>query len=318
MTEGGKEQKNLRKSYDYLCNFLKKFKNLYQKLTFAEYDRIGGAALRALRSFFGKLSSISIKKHKSSEKCTCAQAIRASCRGSILIEFAVCMPVLIILLFYINDLVKIKRYYSQTEFVGQQIANILQNISQKRGAADSTKLKITQEDLKYAFCLANLSIFPGTTIYTQDTNYPGYTTWVQIYRVVGAGNGKAKCTSRIELSAWNGQKSPNQIWYKCTSGDHNGSKVRYYDQAVIPSQIYPTLKMGTGDNTTEEKIIIELCLFTDKNIRPTGKSTEKQILGFNLLTPSSILYDKFHFYFYSVVIFTPKKGLFSNSCPPSS
>ena len=53
-------------------------------------------------------------------------------RGSILIEFAVCMPVLIILLYYIHDLSKLKRYYDQTEFVAQQMANILQNIAKKK------------------------------------------------------------------------------------------------------------------------------------------------------------------------------------------
>jgi len=210
-------------------------------------------------------------------------------------------------------LVKIKRYYSQTEFVGQQMANIIQNISQQR-----TSKSITQDDLKYALCLANLSMFHGITMYTQDTNYPGYTTWVQMYRVVGTGNGKAKCTHRWELSTWNGTNPPKSIWYTCTSGEHKGSKVKYSSTAVTASQIYPTLKMGSDDNTTEEKIIIDVCIFTDSGIRPAGKSTEKQILGFNLTTPVPILYGKFHFYCHSIVIFTPKKGLFSDSCPPAS
>ena len=73
-------------------------------------------------------------------------SLRAVERGSILIEFAICMPILIILLFYINDLVRIKRYYSQTEFVALQMANILQNIAKTR--------KITRNDIKYAASLA--------------------------------------------------------------------------------------------------------------------------------------------------------------------
>ncbi len=223
------------------------------------------------------------------------------------------MPVLIILLFYINDLVRIKRYYSQTEFVAQQMANILQNISKTR-----TQKAITQNDLRYAFCAANVSMFPGTTIYTQDANYPGYTTWVQIYRVVGAGSGKAKCTARLELSAWNGKSPPRNIWYTCTSGDHAGSKIRYYSSGVDPSVIWPMLKMSSGDNTSEEKILIEVCLFTDSSIRPAGKSTDKQILGLKLLTPSCLINKQWCFYFHSVVIFTPRNGLFTNSCPPSS
>lgn len=239
-----------------------------------------------------------------------------SCRGSVLVEFAVCMPLLIVLLFYIYDLIKIRRYYSQTNFIGRQIANIIQNISRGRGTSE--ELKITQNDLKYALCFANLSLLPGTTMYTQDEDYPGYTTWVQVYRVVGAGSGKAKCTSRIELSAWNGQKPPEKIWYTCTSGDHEGSKVRYSSTAVPPSQIYSTLKMGSGSNTTEEKIVIDVCLLTDSTIRPAGKSTEKQILGLHQAMPPFLTKsnNKFHFYFHSVTIFTPKNRLFSDSCPP--
>ena len=76
------------------------------------------------------------------------EIFRSANRGSILIEFAVCMPVLIILLFYINDLSKLKRYYDQTEFVARQMVNILQNISQGRD-----NKTITQKDLRYAFCL---------------------------------------------------------------------------------------------------------------------------------------------------------------------
>ncbi len=65
------------------------------------------------------------------------------------------MPVLIILLFYINDLVKIKRMYSQTEFVGQQMSNILQNISKNQ--------PVTLTNIKHACALAWLSAYHRTT-----------------------------------------------------------------------------------------------------------------------------------------------------------
>jgi len=108
-----------------------------ENLTFAAYERKASAAC-----YFGKYSFaavcrkiakiVSYAKRKPLDRSTLISAAGTSCRGSILIEFAVCMPIFIILLFYIHDLVKIKRYYSQTEFVAQQMANILQNISQKR------------------------------------------------------------------------------------------------------------------------------------------------------------------------------------------
>ncbi len=65
-------------------------------------------------------------------------------KGAILIEFAFCLPVLIVLVYYIYDLNRYKRYYSQTEFVGQQVASMIQNISQSR--EDKT---ITKNDLQH-------------------------------------------------------------------------------------------------------------------------------------------------------------------------
>ena len=71
-------------------------------------------------------------------------SLNAAHEGSILIEFAVCMPVLIILLFYIHDLSKLKRYYDQAEFVAQQMMNILKNISRNRKGENK---KIIRQDL---------------------------------------------------------------------------------------------------------------------------------------------------------------------------
>ena len=99
-----------------------------EKLTFAAYDKIGGVGPHAQEgsgaSVFGlfiyqtvcrKIAKIvSDAKRKPSYRSNSQKIPDATscCRGSILIEFAVCMPVLIILLFYIHDLVKIKRYYN--------------------------------------------------------------------------------------------------------------------------------------------------------------------------------------------------------------
>ncbi len=138
MTGGGNDLKNPCKSYGYffkIFNLVKIRKILAEKtskpsdrctenntasrrclvnkkLRFAAYDRIRGVGSRA--THFGYYIIVLFQKFP----------LRVANRGAILIEFAICMPILIILLFYISDLVKIKRYYSQTEFVGQQMANI--------------------------------------------------------------------------------------------------------------------------------------------------------------------------------------------------
>jgi len=45
--------------------------------------------------------------------------------GAILIEFAFAVPVIVILLYYINDLTRIKQYYRSSEFVAHQIAGMI-------------------------------------------------------------------------------------------------------------------------------------------------------------------------------------------------
>jgi hypothetical protein len=221
LTGGGKRLKKQRKSSSYLNNILKKLKNFYQNLTFAQYerrasagcssskflfswiyekiqnlkkiltfaryDRIGGEGsrtqkIREANHFLKFLITKSCRKREiTATNCFSKLAKKlhlhsANC-GVILIEFAVCMPILIILLFYINDLVRIKRYYSQTEFVAQQMANIIQNISQKRAQAATTSeertnlLKIKQKDLKYAMALAYQTIYPGITMFKQGSGF---------------------------------------------------------------------------------------------------------------------------------------------------
>lgn len=114
-------------------------------------------------------------------------------KRTVLIEFAICMSVLVILLFYINDLVKFKRYYAQTEFVGQQMANILQNIAKKR-AAEGGYLK--KNDICHAASLAFLTIYPGTTQYSPASAWKHelrHVPGIFLYYVQGSTQGKAKC-----------------------------------------------------------------------------------------------------------------------------
>ena len=117
---GGKNLKNHYKSYSYPSKtfknlkyfankFLNKTKNLYQILTFGASDRIGGAEPRAqddlragilcnISAFIKKI--ITVSKRKPLDRCTekiqptAARCLRAANCGSILIEFAVCMPIL--------------------------------------------------------------------------------------------------------------------------------------------------------------------------------------------------------------------------------
>ena len=244
----------------------------------------------------------------------------ASYRGSVLIEFAIWMPLLIILLFYIFDLMKMKRYYSQTEFVGQQIANIIQNISNK---------SLTKEDFKKATAVAWLTMFPGGTLYEKlpgENPKIGYVPGIAIYYVKGTEAG-VKCHWKV-WSTYEKSKSPSSDMHwdmnqktfgfsivklsgsKWSLPDNNNSNLNY------PTLTYPSLDIKSDDC----RVIIETVFLTHginwKN--PSGQLSAKQKYGFYLVTPR-INGDPNQYYvcFNSITIFAPKSGLFSEKYPPS-
>jgi len=213
------------------------------------------------------------------------------------------MPVMIILLFYIHDLIKIKRYYSQTEFVAQQMANVLQNLAKKRSAEGKT---LKYEDLCHAASLAYLSIYPGTTMYS--TTYGQYKhefihcPFFAVYYVQGTTGGKAKCLWSKHITTGT-YTAPNwRLFYNYTN-DVSHSSVRYSANEVTASSIYPTLKVEEN----KPKIILETSMFWANNFMDkNGKkvSTAREAFGFRFVNPKRLN----DLYFHSVVIFTPNAG----------
>ena len=272
MTGGGKRLKNQRKSIYYLSNV---FKNL--------------------KSFTKKLATFLTPRRE--EELS---------RGAILIEFAICMPVLIILLFYIHDLVKIKRYYSQTEFVAQQMANILQNIAKKRVEEGQP---VSSKDIANSVKLAYLSIYPGTTMYKKDSGHEFFhVPRVYIFYVEGNDEGKASC----KWVRWYYSLS-SSVGFMNVGQSENGkvaTTVQWAENAD-PSSIYPTLKIEKG----KPKIIIETQLRWASSDSPDtiGKkaSSAREAFGCYLVNPKKHVNRG---YFSSVVIFSPYGG-FSENIP---
>ena len=228
-------------------------------------------------------------------------------RGAILIEFAICMPVMIILLFYIHDLIKIKRYYSQTEFVAQQMANMIQNISQKR----KDKM-VTLRDIGRINFLAWLSVYPEDTRFYQGSSniyHFGHTGQIMIYYVQANDDGTASCRWRLYMRNDTVGMFPG-LYYT----DNKGSPVRYKTN-VAPSEIYPSLKI----EQRHDKIIIVASLYRKSSYtKPDGKPlSNKQAFDLYLLDPKHLDESSTAWYFFhSVVIFSPKPGLFDPNNPP--
>ena len=211
------------------------------------------------------------------------------------------MPVLIILLYYIHDLSKLKRWYDQSEFAAQQMVNIIQNISQKRAELATTEmerkklLRIRLSDILYASRISSLSIYPGVT---QHYPYPLYHfPGVLMYYVKNNKNGTATCKWVIRHMSTHGRTVFCGIPPKVSV---NGSTVSYKDgEATSPSNIHPNLKFGSED----AKIIVEA-------VFPVEKTDSKTAFGFYLVNPKA---KDLKFYFQSVLIFAPKAGLFYES-----
>jgi len=225
------------------------------------------------------------------------------------------MPILIILLFYINDLVRIKRYYAQTEYMAQQFANIIQNISNGQ--------RITISHIKYAGALSWLSLYPGKTMYHTDTrsdrshelsSYP----WQIIYYVEGLSGGKAS-VKWVRYVHPEKNTVPDKMNSNYKTSDMYNSNVRWGTN-VEPSSIYPTLRINEG----EAKIIIEcqLCVMpstmstADYNPSDDQSTCAKKAFRLKFLTPKTsgpgAESDR---YFSSIVIFRPKDGLFTSTRP---
>ncbi|MBO7641853.1 MAG: pilus assembly protein [Alphaproteobacteria bacterium] len=222
--------------------------------------------------------------------------LRSTNCGSVLVEFAIYIPILIVLVFCIIDVVKIRRYYSQTKFVGQQMANILQNLAEKRNAEENL---LSKTDLSHAASLAFLTIYPGTTQYSRELKHiPS----LACYYTKGSTREKARCiwgkgirSGTAESPPWNDSRS-------ITSKDSR-SKVVYSSTDVSYSSIYPTLRV----DAEKVKIILEVMINWDSSYKDSNGNnalTSRGAFGLHFIAPRSYSSS----YFNSVVIFAPNAG----------
>ena len=250
------------------------------------------------KNFAKKISSRSRKyRHKN-----------INSKGTVLIEFAVCIPIFVILLFYAHDLVKIRRYYSQTEFVGQQMVNILQNISQKRD-----NKSITNADLRFAVAASWLAFYPGNSMYYKNSGtqliHRPYTI---IYYVKGLSGGKASCIWRKNIYTDSSKATLPSGFPISTGTSAVGYSIVKFRSNVTPSEIYPSLKI----NEDEVKILIDNMQYWTKNFKNNEGNTvatAREVFGYHLLNPKTT--SSTFMYTNTVSIFTPKPGLFDETGP---
>jgi hypothetical protein len=232
-----------------------------------------------------------------------------------LIEFAVAIPVIIAIVYYLHDVPKYKRMQAKMEFITHEIVGMIQNVSQSR-----TSKKITSNDLRYCISAAFLSFYPGTTQFAKSYNVfkqPGFACG-KIFYVVGNDKGKASVLWAMQYQYGGGGSQYQNISPGTVRIGPYGDDSRYITRVgdnKEPSEICPKLSIKPG----ETKIIIENFIYFVKStsFKLTDNRTwlnisPREAFGFLILTPKA---QGGAFYFTSIVIFTPKPGLFDETAP---
>jgi hypothetical protein len=172
------------------------------------------------------------------------------------------------------------------EFCANCVVNLLQN------ASNGNKLRI--RDVFNAFCAACLTIYPGKSVWN-SINWPhGF-----VHYVSGSSGGRASVKWCLRPYI-NGHNRINGI----DSGlGHPRSSVPSL-QNVTPSSIYENLEIRDKG----VKIIVEI-------VAVCSTANVSKDFGFLSLTPKRSKASYSDNYFPTIVIFTPKPGLFDESEP---
>jgi hypothetical protein len=191
---------------------------------------------------------------------------------------------------------------------------MLQNISKNR-----ENKKITLNDIRQIRCAASLIAYPGMTAYAisgSDGNalrHLGHFLSLYIYCVKGTGTNRGKCLWRWDSIYQN--TAPSNSGSTIEYSNNNYAVVRYYASETDTDNIFNGLTISEG----EIKIIVEVSHRTELCKYADGKSVSSvpisKRFGFLILTPRCPTPAKSGSHFHSVVIFTPKPGLFSETTP---
>ena len=228
-------------------------------------------------------------------------------RGAIIIEFAFSIPVFIALIYYLHDVPKLQRYQQQMDFVAQQVAQMLQNVSQQR-----TNKRITRQDMINVVRAAYLTIFPGISMLApkKDTIPLGFFVHCLIYYIKGEPNGKAS-TKWVLLFYITQGPYVNVSIYKDISGQ----------QSVAPSVISPSLTIKNGE--VKMLVVSELQYakpFSFADGRKCRDVSFREAFGFLIHDPrpydtNGHSHTDLCNFFTSHTIFTPAAGLFDETRP---
>jgi hypothetical protein len=258
------------------------------------------------RSFYSAAPSSRDRRNRSDHR---------NSRGSILIEFAICVPILIMCLVAMHDIPKYYQMQAKMKFAAHCCVNMIQDVSVNRA-----NKKITISDVLRISHAWNLIIWPDLKMIHQNAagKYPlGFYNSLILYCVVGTGDNK--CKVMWSMSGQTNKKTiPTDGYiYSNASGStltQHVSSLFYSNSArlqreIVSTSLYPNLSIKAG----ERKIILEImCYFPSP-----PQIQHSRALGFWMLNlkPAVNYKNVACSFFNTVVIFTPKPGLFDDTLP---
>ncbi|MBE6447602.1 MAG: hypothetical protein E7015_03940 [Alphaproteobacteria bacterium] len=223
---------------------------------------------------------------------------------------------MIMLLYYIHDLVLLKQIQRRMHFCTLCAVSMMQNVSQNR-----TDKKITKEDLDRIFKASYMTVFSNPHDVCSKWSGKGWSgsdiTYFAplVILVEGTGDNQCKVNWYCWVDIMQTYATINK-YAKVTSGGFGSStafslcykNVGSIGQSRSASDFYPDLKIQKG----EIKIIVETNIQYDR-----GKSI-KELLGFYLISPSKYpgCTSRQNPYFLNYVIFSPRPGIFDPTTPP--
>lgn len=244
-------------------------------------------------------------------------------KGGILVEFALAVPVLAIILYYASDVPRYSRYKSQMKNAAYIAASMIQNVTQNR-----TDKRIKKTDIGNISYTWGMSIWgSGRKWCVTNSYYPlGLCCVTYMGYIKGTGTNKAKIM--WTTYCYTTSSTPTVSGYTSSGGSAASGASFFYGKNLNTEYDSVQINKDLKINNDEIKIIIELYMcfrpsykFNASTPNWTATNATSEIstrLGFYLLpAKKSVLYTTTDLgYFNTVVIFSPRPGLFSET-PPS-
>ena len=226
-------------------------------------------------------------------------------KGAILIEFAFAVPIMIMLLYYIHDLVRLKQIQRRMQFCGEIMVNMLQNITQNRENKAVTKTDYAHS--MYAAFLAYLGSDQKIYGEKSDEQHLFYFPHPTLFCIKGLDNGKVKILWIMHPTWYKYPSNLNAPGVRTAQNDKTHINEFSIIPALLNTETNPeNISKNFRINAGEIKMVLEVCFFT----RYPEKA--KHHFGCIITKPKPSCPRAF---FNRLVIFSPRPGLFSETAP---